>query len=190
MASLKSAPLTVFRGFPESGRYVWSPFVTKLEARLRFGKLAYRTDQGSVPNAPKGKVPYVSIEGADGQSQLMADSSLITKKLIEAGKLEDLNRNLSKSQKLQDLALQALLEDRLYFYQVRLIPPPPPAKVGTRRRPQVSAELQLASNTNHKSADSRAMDPELLRHARQDPRGCALARQSGSGQHHLQQKCT
>lgn len=33
-------PLTVYRGF------VWSPFVTKLETRLRFGGLAYKTEQG------------------------------------------------------------------------------------------------------------------------------------------------
>ncbi|KAJ5649415.1 uncharacterized protein N7484_003138 [Penicillium longicatenatum] len=116
MTSLKSTnTVTVFRGQTEPGCYVWSPFVTKLEARLRFGKIAYRTEAGSVPNAPKGKVPYISIEDDDGTT-LLSDSGLITKEFIKSGKLEDLNRNLSSTQKLHDIALQALLEDKLYFY--------------------------------------------------------------------------
>lgn len=119
MASLKPTnTVTVFRGQTETGCYVWSPFVTKLEARLRFGKIAYRTEAGSVPNAPRGKVPYISIEENDGTT-LLSDSGLIIKALIKSGKLEDLNRDLSGTQRLQDIALQALLEDKLYFYGVR-----------------------------------------------------------------------
>ncbi|KAJ5992290.1 hypothetical protein N7451_008014 [Penicillium sp. IBT 35674x] len=116
MASPKPTDtVTVFRGQIETGSYVWSPFVTKLEARLRFGKIAYRTEAGSVPNAPRGKVPYISIEENDGKT-LLSDSGLIIKEFIKSGKLEDLNRNLSATQRLHDIALQALLEDKLYFY--------------------------------------------------------------------------
>ncbi|KAJ5947838.1 hypothetical protein N7466_000853 [Penicillium verhagenii] len=107
--------ITVYRGHTDIGCYVWSPFVTKLEARLRFGKIVYKTEAGSVTNAPKGKVPYISMEGENGTT-LLSDSSLIIKALIESGKFENLNSNLSGAQKLQDIALQALLEDKLYFY--------------------------------------------------------------------------
>lgn len=118
MASLVSTnTITVFRGQAETGRYVWSPFVTKLEARLRFGKITYRTEAGSVPNAPRGKVPYISIEDNDGTT-LLSDSGLIIKAFIKSGKLDDLNRNLAGTQRLHDIALQALLEDKLYFYGV------------------------------------------------------------------------
>ncbi|KAJ5087711.1 hypothetical protein N7456_011327 [Penicillium angulare] len=109
--------LTVFRGFPDTGRYVWSPFVTKLEARLRFGNIAYRTEPGSMSNSPKGKLPYISIENDEKSTKLLSDSTLITKELIQSKELKDLNSKLSGSQKLQDMALQALLEDKLYFYQ-------------------------------------------------------------------------
>ncbi|KAJ5777029.1 hypothetical protein N7520_000275 [Penicillium odoratum] len=108
--------LTLYRGQPDIGCYVWSPFVTKLEARLRFGKIPYRTEAGSVTKAPKGKVPYISID--DEKKTLLSDSTLIIKSFIESGKLEDLNRDLSGPQKLQDIALQALLEDKLYFYGI------------------------------------------------------------------------
>lgn len=120
MASLKSPiSLTVFRGFPDKGCFVWSPFVTKLEARLRFGNISYRTEPGSVPKAPRGKVPYVSIDRGDGNCEILADSTLISQALVESGDLEDLNNNLTASQKLQDLSIKALLEDKLYFYQVQ-----------------------------------------------------------------------
>ncbi|KAJ5272610.1 hypothetical protein N7478_007735 [Penicillium angulare] len=108
--------LTVFRGFPDTGRYVWSPFVTKLEARLRFGNIAYKTEPGSMSNSPKGKLPYISIENEDKSTKLLSDSTLIIKELIQSKKLKYLNSKLSGSQRLQDIALQALLEDKLYFY--------------------------------------------------------------------------
>lgn len=114
-----STSITLFRGFPETNCYVWSPFINKLEARLRFGGLPYRTEPGSITKSPRGKLPYISISNEDGTSQLLSDSALITKELIARGKLEDLNENLSPNQKLQDTALQALFEDKLYFYQVR-----------------------------------------------------------------------
>lgn len=117
--SSKSIPnITLFRGLPGTGVYITSPFVIKLEARFRFGNLAYRTDVGSISQSPRGKVPYVSIARGDGPVQKMSDSTLIPRALIESGELEDLNAKLSASEKLNDLALTALLEEKLYFFQV------------------------------------------------------------------------
>jgi len=38
---------------------------------------------------------------------------------VEEGRLEDLNAKLSPTERAMDLAIRALLEDKLYFYQVR-----------------------------------------------------------------------
>lgn len=126
MASdLKPQPsITVYRGFQDAGTYVWSPFVTKLEVRLRLGGLSYNTEPGSVPKAPRGKIPYIEISETEpngqllGSSTTLADSSLISQKLVNANLLAALNGDLSPVEKAQDLALRALLEDKLYFYQV------------------------------------------------------------------------
>lgn len=123
MESTKRPSLTLFRGFPETGCYTWSPFVTKLEARLRFSGLPYTVEQGSVRLAPRGKIPYVEIGGSDDSvgdrgPRTIGDSTLITKTLVHHGWVADLDANLPPTQKLNDLALKALLEDKLYFYQV------------------------------------------------------------------------
>ncbi|RLL98468.1 hypothetical protein CFD26_107403 [Aspergillus turcosus] len=117
MATQSSPIITIFRGFPETGRYTWSPFVTKLEARLRFANIPYRTEPGSIPKAPRGKVPYVSIQDGEQPPQTLPDSTLITKALIESGHTEDLNQQLTPTERLHDLALKALLENKLSFYQ-------------------------------------------------------------------------
>ncbi|MCJ1382990.1 hypothetical protein MMC17_006103 [Xylographa soralifera] len=112
--------IIVYRGFQGSGAYAWSPFVTKLEARLRFGGLTYRTEPGSVPRAPRGKIPYIAISNAESGSQpptIVSDSSLISQKLVDDGLMSDLNAKLSLAEKAHDMALRALFEDRLYFYQ-------------------------------------------------------------------------
>lgn len=124
--------VTLFRGFADHGRYVASPFVTKLEARLRIGGMAYRVGTGSVMKAPRRKVPYVEVDHAADPSssdaakaataahrpEVLADSALITRKFVENGYLEDLNAGLSPAERARDLSVRALLEDKLYFYQV------------------------------------------------------------------------
>jgi hypothetical protein len=49
--------ITLFRGFLDRGCYVVLPFVNKLEARLRIGRICYRVGCGSVFKAPPGKIP-------------------------------------------------------------------------------------------------------------------------------------
>jgi len=111
--------LTLYRGFPEPGVYVWSPFVTKLEARLRFARLSYRTEPGSLGAAPRGKLPYLAISNGDSTPPIvLGDSALICEKLTADGVIGDINAELSPTEKAQDLAFRALLEDRVYFYQV------------------------------------------------------------------------
>jgi Glutathione S-transferase N-terminal domain len=123
MDTRETATTTVYRGWPGSGQYVWSPFVIKLELRLRLDGIKYTTDGGSLSNAPKGKFPYVTISLNDeGNTISLADSTLIIKKLTEDGMLSDINAKLSPEDKAHDLALRALFEDRLYFCHVRTIP--------------------------------------------------------------------
>ncbi|KAI9035790.1 uncharacterized protein KD926_002894 [Aspergillus affinis] len=122
MESFKVPSVTLFRGFPETGCYTWSPFVTKLEARLRFSGVPYSVEQGSVRLAPRGKIPYVAVADSDDPSggstpRFIGDSTLITKTLMHGGVLADLDGHLPLTEKLNDLALKALLEDKLYFYQ-------------------------------------------------------------------------
>ena len=121
MAAVESQPaLTLFRGFTPTPNYIWSPFVTKLEARLRFAGLAYKKDIGSPFTGPRGKLPYVIITNpnSSGPPTTMGDSTLITRKLVEDGVTEDLNAKLSPVEKAHDVALRGLLEDRLYWFQV------------------------------------------------------------------------
>ncbi|KAG9237444.1 putative glutathione S-transferase [Amylocarpus encephaloides] len=115
-----ASTITMFRGFKSPGVHVWSPFVNKLETRFRLAGLSYRVEPGSPLQAPRGKIPYISIANPDSGDQpptLLGDSTLIIEKLEADGLLDDLNSKLSPVENARDLALRALLEDRLYFYQ-------------------------------------------------------------------------
>ena len=116
--------ITLYRGWLDRGRYVWSPFVVKLEARLRFAGVKYRTEVGSTGSAPNGKIPYIELaEGSDGGVEALGDSTLIIKYLMKRGVIEDLNGEgrLAGEERARDLALRALLEDKLYFYHVSVL---------------------------------------------------------------------
>ncbi|KAI1080033.1 putative glutathione S-transferase [Whalleya microplaca] len=113
--------ITVFRGWADSGKYVWSPYVIKLELRLRFTGVRYSTDAGSPRTAPKGKIPYIECRDLFSSSAIeqrtqLSDSALIGKTLTEWGVLPDLNGALAPPERTHDMALRALLEDKLYFY--------------------------------------------------------------------------
>ncbi|KAK3308368.1 uncharacterized protein B0T15DRAFT_106512 [Chaetomium strumarium] len=119
--------LTLFRGFPQHDRYTPSPFINKLETRLRIGGIAYQVGVGSPFTAPRGKMPYIELQDADNVNSStsptpptkLGDTALITRKLVEDGHLEDLNARLTPTQRAADLAVRALLEDKLYFFQGR-----------------------------------------------------------------------
>ncbi|KAJ6441333.1 glutathione s-transferase [Purpureocillium lavendulum] len=110
--------ITVFRGSPPTNAYVWSPFVTKLEARLRFGGVSYGLGGGSPPSAPKGKIPYVEIQQG-GSKESLGDSGLIIRALVSNGIVRDANAPLTPTQKTHDLAVRSVMEDRVYFYGTR-----------------------------------------------------------------------
>lgn len=119
--------ITLYRGWDDPGRHVWSPFVIKLEARLRFAGVSYETKAGSVRTAPKGKIPYVEVspstvqgESGNGSIEQLGDSTLIIKSLVESGVLPDVNDRLERVERARDLAVRALLEEKLYFYHVCL----------------------------------------------------------------------
>lgn len=95
--------------------------MTKLEAHLRFGGLSYRTEVGSKFQAPRDKLPYISISTDNSAPITLSDSTLIAARLAEDGLLKDLNAKLSPANKAHDLAIRALLEDKLYFYQVKSV---------------------------------------------------------------------
>ncbi|XXG99270.1 hypothetical protein Hte_005607 [Hypoxylon texense] len=117
MATSKQPAITVFRGWKETGKYVWSPYVIKLEARLRFAGVQYTTDVGGPKAAPKGKIPYIEFRDPSSASPLLlCDSSLIIKDLIERGTLSDLNGRLGPAERSHDMGLRAILEDKLSFY--------------------------------------------------------------------------
>lgn len=122
-SSENQTKLTLYRGWLDP-EHVWSPFVIKLEARLRFAGVPYKAAAGSTLKAPRGKIPYIKypehqLDGSD--SATLGDSALIVKQLIEWDILPDINSKISPIARTQDLAIRALLEEKLYFYQVRNI---------------------------------------------------------------------
>ncbi|CAG8948759.1 hypothetical protein HYFRA_00001880, partial [Hymenoscyphus fraxineus] len=98
---------TLHRGWDEPVSYVWSCFVTKVEARFRFANLPHRVEAGSRRKAPRGKIPYLelSFESAANPT-ILSDSSL------SYGQLPDLNASLSPVDRSHDLAPRSLLEDK------------------------------------------------------------------------------
>ena len=122
--------LTLYRGWPSPGKHVWSPFVVKLEARLRFAGVSYTAAAGSPMTAPRGKVPYIESRGQPPASPWvvrdeggetvasLGDSGVIIRALTEQGVVPDPNARLAAGERAHDLALRALLEDKLYFYHV------------------------------------------------------------------------
>ena len=69
---------------------------------------------------------------------MVSDTALISQKLVADGLAEDLNGNITAAEKAQDLAVRALLEDKLYFYQVR--------RLSSSLLPILPTSLILSSN--------------------------------------------
>jgi hypothetical protein len=65
------------------------------------------------------QIPWVEVTTPGEEPEIFADTSLITKALIEKNLLHGLNAHLSAKEKGQDLAIRAMLEDKLFFIVAR-----------------------------------------------------------------------
>jgi glutathione S-transferase len=93
-----------------------SPFCSKLETYLRMAGWRYEWRPSSFRSAPKGKVPYVSIDG-----QLLGDSQLIIEELERRrGPQAALDGWLSEEQRGVGRAVRRMLDEGLYFAMVHL----------------------------------------------------------------------
>jgi hypothetical protein len=119
MNAKSQATLLIHRGADRPGQYVWSPFVTKVEFRHRLSNLPYACGAAGPFAGPKGKIPWIEVSVAGQEKEVLADSSLITKYLVGKGLLGDLNAHLSAGEKGHDVAVRAMLEDKLFFYNTR-----------------------------------------------------------------------
>ncbi|KAK0667413.1 putative glutathione S-transferase [Cercophora samala] len=112
--------ITLYRNFPPTPNHTWSPFVNKLETRLRFSSISYTTASGSLSQSPNSKIPYLSYQPTPNTTpELISDSTLITRRLIADNILPDLNSSLSPAEKALDLSIRSLLEDKLQFFNTR-----------------------------------------------------------------------
>jgi len=130
MPSINNLPtLTIYRGFAPGPNHVWSPFVNKLETRLRLSKVNnYKVKQGGKHSSPKSKLPYLGIvtsstsaDSGTRDEEIISDTDLISKRLVRDGIISDLNTlaGLTPAERAQDLAIRTLLEERLYFFLAR-----------------------------------------------------------------------
>jgi glutathione S-transferase len=91
-----------------------SPFCSKLETYLRITETPHQLKAAAMQRAPKGKIPYVSIDG-----QLMGDSQLIIEKL-ERTVPRPLDSKLSTRDRAIGHAVRRMLEEGTYFTSVYL----------------------------------------------------------------------
>jgi glutathione S-transferase len=86
-----------------------SPFCVKLETYLRMANIEYRVKGADIKKAPKGRVPYIEVDGIR-----MGDTTLIIDYLKKKHG-DHLDSELTEEQKALSLAVQSMVEERLYF---------------------------------------------------------------------------
>jgi glutathione S-transferase len=91
-----------------------SPFCAKLETYLRMTETPHKVAPASMMKAPKGKIPYVDLDG-----ELMGDSQLIIERLERTAKAP-LDADLSARDRATGRAVRRMLEEGTYFTGVYL----------------------------------------------------------------------
>lgn len=86
-----------------------SPFCTKLECWLRMAEIPFETARAVPPRAPKGKIPYVDLDGTK-----MGDSQLVIEKLTREHDIR-LDDHLTPAQRATGHLLRRALEEGTYF---------------------------------------------------------------------------
>ncbi|HVV85699.1 MAG TPA: glutathione S-transferase family protein [Kofleriaceae bacterium] len=91
-----------------------SPFCGKLETYLRMADLPHKVVAAAMTKAPKGKIPFVTIDG-----ELMGDSQLVIERL-ERTSGHPLDADLSPRDRATGRAVRRMIEEGTYFTGVHL----------------------------------------------------------------------
>lgn len=86
-----------------------SPFCVKLETWLRMAGLAYEAREANPLKAPKGKVPYIELEG-----RMMGDSQLILEHLAERFGVT-MDAGLDPEARARGHVIRRMLEEGTYW---------------------------------------------------------------------------
>ncbi len=92
-----------------------SPFCTKLETYLRMTQIPYELAPMSMSRAPKGKIPYVVIDG-----EAVGDSQLILERLERERGERALDHGLTERERAIGRSVRRMLEEATYFTGVYL----------------------------------------------------------------------
>lgn len=87
----------------------FSPFCTKLETYLRMTGIEHEVRAGDPRRAPKGKIPYASIDG-----EILGDSELILEQLRRT-RGDALDAQLTDRERALGHAVRRMLEEGTYF---------------------------------------------------------------------------
>ena len=101
--------ITLYTFGPMFGLPDPSPFVVKAQVLLKMSGLEFKEDTGGFSKAPKGKLPYISDDGAT-----VADSSFIRLHLKSKHGI-DLDDGLTKEQRGIGWAFEKMCEEHLYW---------------------------------------------------------------------------
>lgn len=105
--------LVVYGSKPAWGQPDFSPFVVKLETWLRLVGIPYEKRVGLPYKAPKGKIPYVELDG-----EILGDSQLILETLA-ARHQGALDARLDDVARARTRAIRRMLEEGTYFLGLR-----------------------------------------------------------------------
>ncbi|AKF09156.1 Hypothetical protein DB32_006305 [Sandaracinus amylolyticus] len=92
----------------------FSPFCTKLETYLRMAGIPHEVRPPDMRRAPKGKIPYVEIDG-----RLIGDSQLVIDELVRRHG-DTLDAQLDSKQRAIGHAVRRMLEEGTYFTTLHL----------------------------------------------------------------------
>ena len=104
--------VVVLHGFPRGKTCLsLSPFPLKLETYLRMNNIKYVTEFKHFIG-PKGKTPWITINGVD-----IADSQLALEYLAQHFQI-DMSHYLDKEERAIERSMRILMEDHLYWWAV------------------------------------------------------------------------
>jgi glutathione S-transferase len=104
--------LTLYQGPPAWGSPNLSPFCMKLEAYLRMADIPYQGRPPDLRKAPKGKVPYVALDG-----RLLGDSTHIID-VLKKRFGDPLDARLGAREHATGRLIQRTLEEGTYWVEI------------------------------------------------------------------------
>ena len=107
----QNVEIDLFRFTADSTKWEFSPWCNKLETLFAMTGTKFTIQSTMANKGPRGKVPFIDVKTASGETERIPDSEYAYNQLVKRGVVDDLDKDLSEEQRAVNHMIKVTMDE-------------------------------------------------------------------------------